>query len=79
MCFCECDIVNVKIHLRSKRLYPGIKYDHESLSTVAEEYGFKWSTEVDALPEAAIPPMAARLLELLPDSACPEGLRASAA
>jgi len=72
MCFCESDIVNVKIHLRSKTRIPGIKYNHEALSKVAEAFGFQWSTEVDALGETEVQRLANALLAALPASERPE-------
>ncbi|MGD8644486.1 MAG: hypothetical protein PVI15_09370 [Chromatiales bacterium] len=71
MCFCELDIVNVKIHLNGKRRYPGIKYNHDVLSALAEAHGFKWSTEVDALPEPQLDRLADELIRSLPTSHCP--------
>ncbi len=79
MCFCECDIINVKIHLAGKEKYPGIKYNNEVLTQVAEHFGFKWSTEVDALSQEQRSELADQLIQSLPKTDCPKGVGSQAA
>ncbi|MEJ2059271.1 MAG: hypothetical protein P8Y64_02120 [Gammaproteobacteria bacterium] len=69
MCFCEADIVNVKIHLSAKRKYPALRYHHEALSRTAREFGFRWSTQVDDLDEATRAQMIEHLMAALPPTA----------
>jgi hypothetical protein len=71
MCFCESDLINMMIHVKTRQRYPGIKFHESSLAQVAQEFGFRNSTEVKNMPEEGLARLAARVLDCLPPQACP--------
>ncbi|NIR32454.1 MAG: hypothetical protein GWN84_24745 [Gammaproteobacteria bacterium] len=71
MCFCESDLVNLKIHFTTRRRYPGIKFDEASLARAAEELGIRDSEIFKTMGEAELERVARTLLRLLPDGARP--------
>jgi len=71
MCFCESDVINIMIHVKTRQRYPGVKFHEPSLARVAREFGFRNSTEVKNMPEEKLSLIAARVLGYLPTEACP--------
>ncbi len=71
MCFCESDAVQVLIHVKARKLYPGIKYHAESLNHVANNFNLKSTFQIHAMSEAELKTMSEALLRTLPAEACP--------
>ena len=71
MCFCESDVINIMIHVKTRQRYPGVKFHEPSLARVAQEFGFRNSTEVKTMNEEELACLTARVLDYLPPEACP--------
>lgn len=71
MCFCESDVVNIKIHLKTRQRYPGVKFHEATLTKVAQEFGVRNSSEFERLSEEEVARVAAAVLRYLPSEACP--------
>lgn len=71
MCFCESDVTNIMIHLKTRQRYPGVKFHEPTLARVAQEFDIRHSSVVKQMPEEGLAQIAARVLEYLPPEACP--------
>ena len=71
MCFCESDVTNIMIHLKTRQRYPGVKFHEPTLARVAREFDIRHSSVVKQMPEEGLAQIAARVLEYLPPEACP--------
>lgn len=71
MCFCESDVTNIMIHLKTRQRYPGVKFHEPTLARVAQELGIRHASVVKQMPEEGLARIAAKVLEYLPPEACP--------
>lgn len=71
MCFCETDVANIMIHVKTRQRYPGVKFHEPTLARVAREFGIRRSAELKAMPADQIARITAKVLEYLPSEACP--------
>lgn len=71
MCFCESDAVNVLIHVKARKRYPGIKYHEASLRQVAKEFQLVSTFQIHAMSDPELEILSAALLTRLPADACP--------
>ena len=69
MCVCEHDLVRMKLHLITRRFYPGIKYNEDALGRVAEDLGIRFEKAIRDLPPAEQADLAAAVYNSLPESA----------
>ncbi len=74
MCVGESELLRMKLHLITRRYYPGIKYDHEALGLIAEELGIGLEREIRTLSPAAQAKLAAWVYDRLPERK-PPGVR----
>jgi len=51
MCVCESDLIKMKLHLITRRYYPGITYNDAILGQFAEALGIRAEREIRDLPE----------------------------
>ncbi|MEF8793740.1 hypothetical protein [Thiohalorhabdus sp.] len=74
MCVCESDLIKMKLHLITRRYYPGIKYNEAVLGQFAQDLGIAVEREIRQLPEPEQADLAARVYDRLADagSAPPE-------
>jgi hypothetical protein len=73
MCVCESDLIKMKLHLITKRYYPGIKYNEAVLGQFADDLGIAFEKEIRDLPEPDQADLAARAYERLSEAAAPAG------
>lgn len=78
MCFCESDAVNILLHVKARKRYPGIKFHEPTLAKVARRFDIKATHQIRAMNEPQLEALAAALLQELPASACPIEYRALA-
>jgi transposase len=71
MCVCESDLVKMKLHLITRRYYPGIKYNEQALGRVAEDLGIRYEKSIRNLPPAEQADLAATVYHCLPESTGP--------
>ena len=71
MCFCETDVVNIMIHLKTRQRYPGVKFHESTLARVAREFGIRQSTEIKRMSAAELSRLTSQVLSYLPPEACP--------
>ncbi|KPV40403.1 hypothetical protein AN478_06275 [Thiohalorhabdus denitrificans] len=69
MCVCESDLIKMKLHLITRRYYPGIKYNEEALGRVADDLGIRFEREIRDLDTDRQADLAATVLNALPESA----------
>ena len=69
MCVCERDLVRMKLHLITRRYYPGIKYNEEALGRAAADLGIQFEKSIRDLPPEAQADLAATVFNCLPESA----------
>lgn len=68
MCVCESDLIKMKLHLITRRYYPGIKYNEAVLGQFAQDLGIATEREVRVLPEPEQADLAARLYDRLAEA-----------
>lgn len=71
MCVCESDLVKMKLHLITRRYYPGIRYNDEALGRVAEDLGIRFEKSIRDLPPEEQADLAATVYHCLPESTGP--------
>ncbi|MFP4560477.1 MAG: hypothetical protein ACLFRB_07595 [Thiohalorhabdus sp.] len=69
MCVCESDLIKMKLHLITRRYYPGIKYNEAALGQVADDLGIRFEREIRDLDTDRQADLAATVLNALPESA----------
>lgn len=70
MCFCESDAINVLIHVKARKRYPGIKYHEASLRQVAKEFELVSTFQIHAMSDSELEILSEALLSRLPAEAC---------
>lgn len=65
MCVCEGDLIKMKLHLTTRRYYPGIKYNEAVLGQFAQDLGIATEREVRVLPEPEQADLATRVYDRL--------------
>ena len=76
MCVCESDLIKMKLHLITRRYYPGIKYNEEVLGQIADDLGIALEREIRDLPEPQQAELATRVYDgLSAVAAAPEDAR----
>lgn len=74
MCMCESDLVKMKLHLITRRYYPGVKYNEPILGRIADELGIVYEKAIRDLPEPEQADLAARVYDRLSEaSGAPAG------
>ncbi len=71
MCFCESDAVNILIHVKARKRFPGIRFHEPSLEHVARAFAIRTTADVRALGDAGLQALSLALLRVLPTAACP--------
>ena len=79
MCFCLSDAINVLIHVKARKRYPGIKFHEPSLKQVAAQFGITHTDQVRAMQDSQLQALSDALLRVLPDHARPVERSAAAA
>lgn len=77
MCFCERDAVNVMIHVKARKHYPGIRYHEETLGAVARQFNLTSTFQLHAMSEPELADLSKALLRSLPADARPREYRAA--
>ncbi|HKJ87032.1 MAG TPA: hypothetical protein VKA48_00740 [Gammaproteobacteria bacterium] len=68
MCVCESDLIKMKLHLITRRHYPGIKYNEEALGRIADDLGIRFEREIRSLEPDQQADLAATVFNGLPES-----------
>lgn len=71
MCVCESDLIKMKLHLITKRYYPGIKYNEAVLGQFADDLGIAFEKEIRDLDEAKQADLAAKVYDRLAEATPP--------
>lgn len=66
MCVSEGELIRMKLHLITRRYYPGIRYQEEALGQIAEELGIRSETQVRDLSPGEQAEVASRVYDRLP-------------
>ncbi|HKJ71297.1 MAG TPA: hypothetical protein VKA55_06055 [Gammaproteobacteria bacterium] len=69
MCVCESDLIKMKLHLITRRYYPGIKYNEAVLGQFADDLGIAFEKEIRDLGEPEQADLATRVYERLSEAA----------
>ncbi|MFA9460757.1 hypothetical protein [Thiohalorhabdus methylotrophus] len=69
MCVCESDLVKMKLHLITRRHYPGIRYNEEALGRIAKNLGIRFEREIRDLDGEQQADLAAAVFLGLPEGA----------
>lgn len=77
MCFCESDAVNVLIHVKARKRYPGIKYHEASLLRVAKQFQLVSTFQIHTMAEPELAALSDALLQQLPPETCPREYKAA--
>lgn len=71
MCFCERDVVNILIHSKARRLFPGIKFHEGAAGKVATQFGIDNTLKLREMSAADVKALAEALLRALPPECLP--------
>ena len=77
MCVCESDLIKMKLHLITKRYYPGIKYNEAILGQFADDLGIAFEKEIRDLAEPEQADLAAKVYDRLAEATPPPESTAS--
>lgn len=71
MCFCERDVVEILIHSKARRLFPGIKFNQGAARKVATAFGIDNTLKLREMSAADVKALAEALLRVLPPECLP--------
>jgi len=71
MCVCESDLIKMKLHLITRRYYPGIKYNEAILGRFADDLGIAFEKEIRDLAEPEQADLAAKVYDRLAEATPP--------